>query len=360
MKVNRLFGALMLLALSGCTQTLKVAAPATAPVESATGAPQTLSTAPAAPHVDPVTFAQAQASLRSLGYAAGKGNDPSDPAFQRALMNFQRDQGMAEDGRLSAQVIEKLRLMRAVLRTSPVAQRAGIFVYGGSSGRQGLTLASPPEGFVSDGPASFLMPLRVGGQATLHLTRKGAAPVSVTCRVGKMSSSNLPLGTFETLAVDCRGDGASDPQWRDLFSPRLGLVMQRQSGAAVRDLIAVRPASGGWPMAVRTGLDWALSHALDEPASSSSLQWSSTAVAPRFDIKVSNRIKGAEAGLGKTFAAALCRRFELVQTGAKTSYPGIACQNSVGDWVLPGSGIAIERPSGYATVGGPGLRNAAY
>jgi len=251
-----------------------------------------------------------------------------------------------------------LRLVRAALR-GPVAPPAGVFVYSGRQGHQALTLASPPEGFASDASANFLMPLRPGSQAILHLTRKDASPIVITCRTGKLGTSNLPLGAFETVAVDCRGEGANDPQWHDLFSPRLSLVVQRKWGTVTRDLIALRPVAAAWPMAVRTGLDWAISSALDEPAATGSVQWSSTAVAPRFDIKVTGRIKGGEAGLGKAYATATCRRFDLVQTAAKASYPGIACQDGAGDWVLPASGIAIARPAGNTRASAPSLRSAA-
>lgn len=347
MNRNRMLVALAVLALSGCTQTAKVAAPPAAPLQTVTAPRQLLAPVSAPPAVDPATFAQAQANLRALGYGAGKGNDPADPAFQRALINFERDQGMTEDGQLTVAVLEKLRLMRAALRLTPATPPSGLFVYSGSGAHHALTLVSPPEGFVSDAPANFLLPLKAGSQALLHLTRKGAPPIAITCRAAKSGSSNLPLGTFETVAIDCRGDSAKDPQWHDLFSPRLGLVVQRQE-RTTRDLVAIRPVTSGWPLAVRTGLDWAISHALDEPAPTASLQWSSTAVAPHFDIKVTARMAGAEAGLGKAYAAAVCRRFELVQTGVKSSYPGIACQNAAGDWVLPGSGIGIARPAGLA------------
>ena len=358
MNRNRLFGVAVLLALPGCAQTPKAVAPAPAAVPTATAAPQPLVVASAAPAFDPALFGQAQANLRALGYAAGKGNDPSDPVFQRALVNFQRDQGLPENGQLDAQVMEKLRLMRAAMR-APVAPPAGLFIYAGAASHRALALASPPEGFASDVPVNFLMPLKTGGQAVLHLTRKGASPVAITCRAGRMSTGNLPLGSFEIVPVDCRGDSAKDPQWHDLFSPHLGLVVQRETGGVAHDLIAIRPVTEGWPAAVRTGLDWALSHALDEPAASGSLQWSSTAVAPRFDIKVTVRIKGADAGLSKAYAGASCRRFELVQAGAKVSYPGIACQDSAGDWMLPGAGIRIARPVGHASLSGAALRSAA-
>jgi len=357
MKRNRLLTALTLLALAACTQTPKPAAvTAPAPVLAA---PPPVVEAPAVPAVDPAAFAQAQANLRALGYNPGKAGDLADPLFQRALISFQKDQGLDQDGILGPQVMEKLRVMRAALRTIPTAA-PGVFIYSGRpSDHQALTLATPPEGFAADAPANFLMPLRAGTQGILHLTRQDGTAVAVTCRTGKMAGSNLPLGKIETLAVDCRGEAADDPQWHDLFSPRLGVVVQRQSKSGRRELIAMRPITAGWPLAARAGLDWALSHALDDAAAKSTLQWSSTGVAPHFDIKVSARIKGGDAGLGKAFAAASCRRFELAQTGSKASYPGIACLNSAGDWVLPGGDVTIARPAGRAVQHTPALRAAA-
>ena len=351
--------AFILLALAACTQAPKVA-PTPAPVTTVPAPPAVVSAPLAQPEVDPATFAQAQASLRALGYITGKISDADDPAFERAVINFQKDQGLAVDGELGPQVMEKLRVMRAALRTVPAAPQSAVFVYNGrTSEHQALTLATPPDGFATDAPANFLMPLHAGSQAVLHLTRQDGAPVAITCRTGKMAVGKLPLGSFETMAVDCRGEGPGDPQWHDLFSPRLGVVVRRRAGSGARDLVAMRPVTAGWPLAARAGLDWALSHALDEPAAKSSLQWSSTGVTPHFDIKVTARIKGSEAGLGKPYAAVSCRRFELAQTGSKATYPGIACQNPAGDWVLPGSRISIARPAGHAGQHTPSLRSAA-
>ena len=53
-----------------------------------------------------------------------------------------------------------------------------------------------------DAPANFLMPLHAGSQGVLHLTRQDGAPVTVTCRTGKMAAGKLPLGSCETMAVD--------------------------------------------------------------------------------------------------------------------------------------------------------------
>ena len=138
--------------------------------------------------------------------------------------------------------------------------------------------------------------------------------------------------------------------------------LHRRTGGqkvTTRELIAIRPITTGWPLAARLGLDWALSHALDDPAPAVSLQWSSTGVAPHFDVKATTRVKGGEVGLGGTYASASCRRFELTQTGSKSVFPGIACQNAAGDWVLPDSGINIARPAARAPAHGPALRSAA-
>lgn len=356
--MKRFYITLVILVLADCAPTPKMA-PVPAGVSGASAPPQALTSASAVPAIDSANFAQAQANLRALGYFSGKASDPADPLFQHALKSFQKDQGLVEDGQLSTQLIEKLRVLRAALRTVPAAPPSGLFIYSGRPGRQALTLASPPEGFASDAPRSFLVPLKAGSQATLHLSRKGTAPHAISCRTGKTALTNLPLGKLETVAVDCRGEGGGDPQWHDLFSTKLGVVVQRRAGAVAHDLIAVRPLTAGWPPAVRTGLDWALSHALNDPAPTGSLQWSSTAVAPRFDIKVGGRIKGAEAGLGRASGAALCRRFELVQSGDKVSYPGIACQNASANWTLPGSSVEIARPFGHAGAKPPSLRSAA-
>jgi len=171
MKGNRLLTALTLLALAACTQTPKPA-PVPAPAPAAPLPPPVVET-PAVPAVDPAAFAQAQANLRALGYNPGKAGDLADPLFQRALISFQKDQGLDQDGILGPQVMEKLRLMRAALRTVPSAA-PGIFIYSGrASDHQALTLATPPDGFATDAPANFLMPLRAGSQGVLRLTRQG-------------------------------------------------------------------------------------------------------------------------------------------------------------------------------------------
>ena len=59
-------------------------------------------------------------------------------------------------------------------------------------------------------------------------------------------------------------------------------------------LVAIRPSMAGWPTAARAGLDWAVSHALDNPASP--VKWSSTGVGQNFEIYASE-LKPGEAAL---------------------------------------------------------------
>src|ERR1700744_876057 len=74
-------------------------------------------------------------------------------------------------------------------------------------------------------------------------------------------------------------------------------------------LIAIRPAMGGWPAAARAGLDWALTHALETPASSTPLKWSSTGVDEQFEIRTYAQLTPREASLVGGDPAK-CRRFE--------------------------------------------------
>jgi hypothetical protein len=154
------------------------------------------------------------------------------------------------------------------------------------------------------------------------------------------------LGLLDTIAVDCRGDAPTTPQWRSLYATVPGAVVRQETATGARDLVAIRPLTGDWPSAARTGLDWALTHALEAATSSVPVQWSSTAVAPHFEIRAAAKLSGREAGLSGKYAPQSCRRFEIEQTGtAAPHYPGIACQNAPGIWSLPGSAAPLAAPA---------------
>jgi hypothetical protein len=157
----------------------------------------------------------------------------------------------------------------------------------------------------------------------------------------------LPLGALDTIAVDCHGDGANPQQSHVLFSPRLGVVVRQESAAGSRDLVAIRPFTGDWPSAARLGLDWALTHALEQPIANTPVQWSSTAVAPHFEIRAQASLSGQRAGLSGKYGAQLCRRYDLTQAGTPSlSYPGIACQGEGGSWAVPGGNMVLASPAG--------------
>jgi peptidoglycan hydrolase-like protein with peptidoglycan-binding domain len=108
-------------------------------------------------------------------------------------------------------------------------------------------------------------------------------------------------------------------------------------------LVAIRPATAGWPPAARAGLDWATTHAL-EAAGAPPLQWSSTGVDEHFEIYASATLSPREAALAGN-AASSCRHFELRGGGPQKRYPGIACRDAKGSWYLPHSQIRLARPA---------------
>jgi hypothetical protein len=332
----------VLLAVAGCAQSPPVTQPVQH-VETASSAPHVVAP-PARPSVDPTLVARTQANLRALGYAAGKTPDPADPTFQHALIAFEHDQGLAVDSVPSAAVLEKLTILRAELQSVSAPARDGVFIYSGTVSHQAIVLATPPGGYSSDATTKFLMPLHPGSQAKMHLLRNGSPPIAITCSVGRLTNTKLPFAG-NALPVDCRGDTPHAPRWLNLFNPHLGVVIRQQTSAGLHDLIAVRPNTVSWPVAARSGLDWALSSALDNPGGAP-IEWSSTGVVPHFEIKAWGHLTGGDLGLDEDFANASCHRFELTESSKKVSYPGIACQTVAGIWVLPSSRTAIARPIG--------------
>lgn len=341
------------LTLAACAHAPAPAIVAAAPPPEVTTPPAPLAAPAPQPAIDPVTIAAAHRNLKALGYAVGRTGDLADPAFQRAIVTFEKDQGLMEDGLLSSAVVDRLKLMRAaLLKAAAEANRSVTFVYSDGSGRRVGLAAPPPDGLVSNAPANFMLPMKPGSQASYQFGKSVKdtgfkAVMTVTCQAGRTAQAATALGQLDTIAVECHGDGANPPQWRSLYSPTLGAVVRQESAGAVRDLVALRPFTNDWPSAARTGLDWALTHALEAATPSAPVQWSSTGVTPHFEIRAAARLSGQEAGLSGKYAQQACRRFELVQSGAPAQhYPGIACQAAAGVWTLPGSAAALAAPAG--------------
>lgn len=352
---------------ASCTQPPKPAplARATAPaipnIVHAAPAPLVVP-APEAP-VDPRMIVTAQQNLHLLGYGNGKANGMLDAATRKAITDFQKDQALPQDGRLTAALAEKLRSLRAGLSKDlqPASTDAQVFVYsdGLVRDRPANALAPSTTILTDDAAPNFLQTLKPGAQGVYHLGRRGkdgsfSVAATVTCHAGHLAPVNVPAGLFDAIAADCEAAGTQPLQFHWYYAPKLGQAVRLLATPAAgyaRDLVAIRPSTAGWPSAARTGLDWALTSTLEAPSSAAPVQWSSTGVAQHFEIRAYATLLPSEAGLVGD-SGAFCRRFELVRTdGPARHYPGIACKDAKGVWALPGSHTKLASPA--AGLSGP-------
>jgi peptidoglycan hydrolase-like protein with peptidoglycan-binding domain len=202
---------------------------------------------------DQRSIAAAQRRLNQLGYNAGKVDGIAGPNAWRAIRAFQKDRGLAEDGRLTLALADQLKA-----ETSIVVRPGDLLVYND--------------------------------------------------------------GETELVAVE------HEAHWNE---------------GDAHSLVAIRPSMAGWPTAARTGLDWAVSHALDDPAAP--VKWSSTAVGQNFEI-VASKLTPGEAALAGSDARS-CRRFEIRSDARQWRYPAIACRDGNGRWYIAHSAIRLERPA---------------
>jgi hypothetical protein len=309
---------------------------------------------------DPHAVESARNTLRLLGYGGGKPSGAFDPALERGLLAFQKDQGLDEDGRLTFTLADRLKGLRAELPKAPSqrVEREEVFVYSDGSVRsQPINFFSPSnDGLVSDAPPSFLQPLRPGAQGSFHLghiAKDGTmAPVAtVSCRVGRISVTDVPAGSFDTIATDCRENAKGHPSrlWRWSYALKLGQIVRQETSAGAGgtlELVAIRPVTTDWPSAARIGLDWAVTHSLEAQTSNIPVRWSSTGISQHFEIRAYTPITPGETGLPGSNNSQSCRRFELVRVDEpQRHYPGIACKNPKGNWYIPASRIQFASPA---------------
>lgn len=258
--------ALGLLVLGGCA---KKAEPVPEPVVAAAPEPPP-PPPPPAPKPDPDLVTEknaviaAQRTLLQLGYKAGKPDGAMGPATQRAIQAFQKDHGLAEEGRLTTSLVARLKtaLAAATAKAAVIALRQGdMLIY-------------------NDGEVEF-------------------------------------------------AGAGREVQWEQ---------------SDPRELVAIRPDMGDWPAAAKAGLDWALTHALEVPATAKPVKWSSTGVAHHFEIRTFAALTPREAGLVGGSPQS-CRRYELRTDDPQLRYPGIACQDTNGGWYIPHSTVRFARPA---------------
>lgn len=252
------FAAMLLMAiLAGCAKPATVAPP-----EPAAPPPQPVAEAPIVPVPASVTettsIASVQRMLAQLNYETGKPDGRIGAATRRAVMAFQRDHALPQDGLITAGLIDKLKAVQAA------AQRSAM-----------IALSAGDTLIYSD-------------------------------------------GSVEMVAAD------RVVQWDQIFGKNA--------------LVAVRPDTSGWPSAARAGLDWAITHALDQNGNAPT-QWSSTGVEQHFEIRTF-ALTPREAALADGPA---CRRFEV--RGAQRRYPGIACRGNGGSWRIARSKVTLARPA---------------
>src|SRR5262249_36109795 len=120
---------------------------------------------------------------------------------------------------------------------------------------------------------SFTWPLRVGATAA-YTVRTAPADQGQhwQCVVEGREQAMVAAGTFDSYKIVCRRD--DDPQgaagsrtW--YYAPAIGHYVRyvdTANEARSRDLVSVSPGELGWPPEARTGLAWAVSHALEGEA----------------------------------------------------------------------------------------------
>ena len=324
----------------------------------------------------------AQGLLTSLGYDAGPADGVIGPRTIAAIRAFQKDRHIEENGALTQSLLDRLKSARAKRPEGalPRYEAGTVFIYsdgaseavgdvadrgirpsgaGGAKDKQPnfLILAAPGER--SDAPADFLQPLRPGSKGEYHLfdaegARKEIA--TVTCAVGHPRRRAVMAGTFAAIDVSCtKSTGKMPPvthEWA--YAPALRAILRETARRgdtylAARELVAIRPATGAWPAAARSGFDWAIVNALrDADKHEGPVDWASTGVDERFSIHVDPARMEPPRRLPDAGSAKLCLRYRLTRTdaaGEGQTYPALACRSDDGEWWIPARPrIALESP----------------
>lgn len=329
-------------------------------------------------------ISKAQALLAALGYDVGPVDGVLGPQSVSAIRAFQKDRHIEEDGKLTRALYSQLEAARAKLPrdTWPRYEVGEIFIYSDGSwevvkevahgtrvvfdGRRQdprrenfLILAGAGER--TDAPADFLQPLRSGSRGEYRIYRRaadgqGEAASTVTCAVGGTSLRSVPAGKFKTVDVTCTEAmgtmPAAEREWA--YAPTLRHVVRdvtKRGGkvVAARELVAIRPGTDAWPMAARSGFDWAIVNALrDANNRGASVSWASTGVDERFSIHVDSTPVKSPIRMSGANGAKLCLRYKLIRTDQAANgkiYPGLACRYDDGEWRIPArQRFAFESP----------------
>lgn len=352
----------------------------------------------------------AQKMLADLGYEPGPLDGVEGPKTRSAIRKFEADNGHSLKGKVSKALVAKLataignkpipidnpKLDGSVF---PVYAPGDTFVY--SDGQvdtvveidgdnirwttnRGVTFIShrnfilPAASWQSamrseettvDVASDILWPLHVGESASFTATTvdsfagrsdgHSGTKQSWRCTVDGTDTITVAAGTFESYRIACRiaAESPKLPKERVwYFAPTIGHYVRRDdtydtSKLAQRvELVAIRLGGEGWPPAARAGLGWALQHTLESESKGKSIKWESSGV----ESKVTIRPTAAR----RVDESSYCRTFEqtIVRENNRRVYPGVACRESSGQWLIPGLDDSAEVPptpkNGAASTGG--------
>jgi Putative peptidoglycan binding domain len=327
--------------------------------------------AEAAPAIlsDSHAIAGAQRILALLGYEIGSPDGRIGSETEKAVRAYQKDEKLPADGRLTALLGERLKAARAKLPGKSWAPKPDLTVVYNEGPAETLqrlegktliwqtadgTRLQRPVNFLlvdgADAPDRFLQPLRPGSTGAYRVTR-GELSGEVRCTVGRLTRIAVPAGSFDAIEALCREEIAGLPpvERHFTYAPALRLVIREETrtggqDSRIRELVALRPATAAWPRVAQLGLDWAVSHALEDTAAEDPVVWSSSAVKERFAIHV-DRAQPMVLPAGSK-AGGLCLRYAITRTdGLGVPYPGLACRSDKGSWVIPSATpVNIAKP----------------
>lgn len=338
----------------------------------------------------------AQEALAGLGYYRGPIDGIIGPKTRAAVAKYQTDLGLPPDGKVSRDLAQVAREGTTLEHSPQVSPTRGptyevgdAYVYTdgqvetvasanksrvewnnavGSSWSSASDFTLPANQSNDDAIAvqrPFTWPLKVGATATYAVTvttANSGNPNHKTaelwqCIVASREKTSVLAGTFDTLKIVCQLDmETSAPEESRLwyYAPAVGSYVRYVDKAAAplndrtktrsRDLIGISPSVDGWPSEARTGLEWAVSHALEVEPDGQPVPWESSAIAARFVIEPGRRLELKNADQ--------CRQFTQTRTaadGAHRLYPGVACRNTGGRWRL----VGLDGPPRLVTLPTP-------
>jgi peptidoglycan hydrolase-like protein with peptidoglycan-binding domain/surface antigen len=378
-----------ILLISGCSQLPGTAGGPAAPSTSTTPAPKAPTTArPADPEVR-----AAQEALAGLGYYQGPIDGIAGPKTRAAVADYQTDRGLSPDGKVSRELLAQLVGAQPIPvehdkddpAEGPIYERGDTYTYTDGhvetvqsvNGRRvqwqdamGLRWSADPDFSLPPGRSdsgaiiaqhrALSWPLHVGATAAYIANAAAAGQRTADrntadhwqCSVESREQISVAAGIFDTYKIVCRldGDPLGTTQSRTwYYAPAVGHYVRYIDNAAApsndvtrtrsRDLIAVSPGASGWPSEARTGLEWAVSHALEAEPDGQPVPWESSAIAARFVIEPGGQVDAGHSGQ--------CRRFSqtrIAADGATRLYPGVACRSDDGRWRILGlDGEPFER-----------------